>query len=212
MKLLTLVPSPNNVKVRVALGYKGLEYEEIPQDPANRNTVLEMSRQALTPVLEDDGVRMFDSGAILRYLHANFPGPALFPEDYEAMKKVENWEAFARYGVRDSLGAMFGMALGRTEVTEEAVAAANAALMAHTESLERKLQKSDWLVGDSMTAADITLASILIYNVLTDHAVTQASFFGPTFTKLFALDPETRSATHAWVRRVVAYDAWLANG
>lgn len=212
MKLLTLVPSPNNVKVRVALGYKGIDYQEVPQDPADRSALLEASGQALTPVLQHEGVTMFDSAAILRYLHANFPGPDLFPRDYELMKKVEQWEGFGRYGVKDSLGAMYGIIFGRVADSVEHVAAANAAFLEHTASIEKKLEQSEWLVGDSMTAADITLASLMIYCVMPDHPVIQASFFGPPFAEKFALDAQQRPAMQAWVRRVVAYDSWLADG
>lgn len=210
MQLLSLVPSPNNIKVRVALAYKGIPFEEIPQDPADRGALLEASGQALTPVLKHEGVAMFDSSAILRYLHANFPGPALFPRDYEAMKKVENWEAFGRYGVKDSLGAMFAMTFGSLEASAENIAAAKATLLAHSESIERKLEKSAWLVGDAMTAADITLASLMVYNVLHDHPVVQASFFGPSFAERFAFEAEQRPALQAWVKRVASYDPWLS--
>ena len=212
MQLLTLVPSPNNIKVRVALAFKGIPFEELPQDPADRGAMLESSGQALTPVLKHEGVVMFDSAAILRYLHANFPGPALFPRDYDAMKKVENWEAFGRYGVKDSLGAMFAMTFGNLEATAENIAAAKNAFLEHTESVERKLQQNAWLVGDAMTAADITLASLMVYNVLHDHPVVQGSFFGPSFAERFALETDQRPALQAWVKRVVSLDPWLSEG
>ncbi|MFK5956696.1 MAG: glutathione S-transferase family protein [Planctomycetota bacterium] len=212
IKLLTLVPSPNNVKVRVALGYMGIPYEELPQNPEDRSACLAASNQTLTPVLQDEdkGVSMFDSGAILRYLHANYPGPGLFPQDYEWMKKVEKWETFGRYGVSDSLGAVFMIALGRMEATKENVAAAREKLIEHMQVLEKPLQKRDWLVGDTLTAADITLASLLIYCVMYEHPVIQASFFGPVIAKHFTIAADVCPNTQAWVRRVAAYDAWLA--
>ena len=212
LKLLTLVSSPNNVKVRVALGYKGIPYEEIPQDPENRSACLDISGQALTPVMQDKGVSLFDSAAILRFLHANSPGPDLFPQDSEEMKRVERWEAFGRFGVKDSLGAIFMMALGRMEITTGNVLSARKELVEHMEALEATLVKRDWLVGSALSAADITLASLLIYCVMGDHPVLKASFFGPTIAEYFAVDAEICPKTQAWVRRVAAYDSWLSNG
>ncbi|MDA0667574.1 MAG: glutathione S-transferase family protein [Planctomycetota bacterium] len=211
LKLLTIVPSPNNVKVRIALGYKGIPYQEIPQDPADRSACLDLSGQALTPVMEDKGVSLFDSAAILRFLHSNYPGPDLFPHDYEEMKKVERWEAFGRFGVKDSLGAIFMMALGRAEITPGNVLAARKELIAHVETLEETLVKRDWLVGSAMSAADITLASLLIYSVMGEHPALKASLFGPIMCKYFLLDAEICPKTQAWVRRVAAYDSWLAD-
>lgn len=211
LKLLTLVPSPNNVKVRIALGYKGIPYEEIPQDPEDRSACLEMSGQALTPIMQDKGVSLFDSAAILRFLHSNYPGPDLFPQDAEEMKKVERWEAFGRFGVKDSLGAIFAMALGRQEITTGGVLSARKELNDHMEALEETLVKRDWLVGSAMSVADITLASLLIYSVMGEHPVLKASFFGPIMAEHFLVDPKTCPKTQAWVRRVAAYDSWLAD-
>ena len=75
-----LAPSPNNVKVRLALRYKDIPFDTIPVQAAERSPVLEVSGQVNTPVIEDRGIVLNDSEAILQYLDANYPDrPRLFP-------------------------------------------------------------------------------------------------------------------------------------
>lgn len=73
MKLWELAPSPNNTKVRMALRYKGIPFEVAPVEPSDRAPVLAASGQEATPVIEDRGIVMPESEAILHYLDANYP-------------------------------------------------------------------------------------------------------------------------------------------
>jgi hypothetical protein len=80
--LYDLGPSPNSMKVRVTLGYKGLPYRKIAVNSGNRAPVIKVSRQPLTPVLLHGGRAVYDSAGILRYLDANFPqAPSIFSMD-----------------------------------------------------------------------------------------------------------------------------------
>ena len=210
LRLLSLPPSPNNAKVRVAMGYKGLDYEDLPQDPQDRSTLVAQSGQPLTPVLVHGEVTLFDSAAILRYLDANFPGPKLYATEVDTMKKIENWELFARFGVKDSFGPMYAMTFGRQEQTAAAIEAAVAALERDLASAEDTLAKRDWLVGDHMTAADVTLGSLLMYQVGLDHPVFEALPVLEFIRGNFSLDAARFPHIHDWVRRVLAYDRWMA--
>jgi glutathione S-transferase len=72
--------STNVERVTLALAHKGLgaEVESVTISYADRAPVLEVSGQPLVPVLEDDGLVVFDSLAILRHLEARWPEPPLF--------------------------------------------------------------------------------------------------------------------------------------
>jgi glutathione S-transferase len=72
-----LAPSPNSIKVRLALRAKELEFEVVPVDPRDRSAVVAVSGQELTPVIEDKGIVLNDSEAILHYLDANYRGESL---------------------------------------------------------------------------------------------------------------------------------------
>lgn len=210
LQLLSLPPSPNNSKVRVALGYKELPYEELPQSPEDRALLLEKSGQPLTPVLLHGATVLFDSAAILRYLDANLPGPRLFPSEMETLKKVETWESFGRYGARDSLGPLYGMAFGRLERTPDVIQSTQEMVRRDFASVEDTLRKRDWLVGEQITAADVSIATLLIYQVGLVHPAFEAMPFLGFIGEHFELDATEFAQTRAWVRRVAAYDRWLA--
>src|SRR5205085_11287493 len=95
IQLWDLGPSPNSKKVRLALGYKGVTYEKVSVDPMDRQKVVDLSGQPLTPVLVHGKTVVFDSSAILRYIEANVKRePRLFSSDYDTMKRIEKWEAY----------------------------------------------------------------------------------------------------------------------
>ena len=95
--LYEITGSSNSVKVRIALGYKGLEYDRQVVDPGDRSSVVSVSRQPRLPVLQHGETVIFDSGAILRYLEANFPETApIFSEDRATLGEIEEWELLGR--------------------------------------------------------------------------------------------------------------------
>ena len=96
----------NNMKVRVALGFKGIDYEFRSIEPRDRADLVRVSGQNLTPVLVHGGCVLFDSAAILRYLDANFPGtPKLFGDSHRQQWEIEDWELFARTELAATINA-----------------------------------------------------------------------------------------------------------
>jgi len=81
MKLIQIPFSHNCVKVRVALGLKGLAYETLDIAPMDRASVVAASGQGLVPVLLDGPRAIADSTAILLYLEDRHPDPPLVPRD-----------------------------------------------------------------------------------------------------------------------------------
>lgn len=74
--------------VRLTLAEKGLDYrlEEVDLfgDPEARAAHRALHPFEKMPVLEHGGFRLYETGAILRYLDAVFPEPALQPDDPQA--------------------------------------------------------------------------------------------------------------------------------
>lgn len=87
-----MAPSPNNIKVRLALRAKGIPFEAVPVDPRDRSRVREVSGQDLTPVVADKGIVLNDSEAILNFLDANYDGPRLMPADREGRYACDAWK------------------------------------------------------------------------------------------------------------------------
>lgn len=106
--LYQLAPSFNSRKVRYALGFKGVDYTTVEIGDSNSQQVIDVSGQPLTPVLQHGEAVMFDSGAIVRYIDANIPGPRLFSPNVEEMKAIENWETRAKKEILTPYMKMIG--------------------------------------------------------------------------------------------------------
>ena len=210
LRLFHLGPSPNCIKARVALGFKGVPYEAVAVDPQDRAPVVEATGQPLTPALTHGGVKLFDSGAILRYVDANFAGPPLFAADRDTMRAIEDWEMHGRAGMRASLGAAYTMAFGGIESTQENIAKIREEVHAAAATFEGRLveTESDWLVDDRLTAADVTCASIWCYFAGLQHPALRSGPFGGFIGEHFGLGADFPRMV-AWVERTAAFDAWL---
>jgi glutathione S-transferase len=165
------LPSPNNTKIQIALAYKQIPYEIdaiAGNDPETIAKLVKLSGQPLTPILKHNDTVLYDSGAILRYIDANFDGPRLFSADRDEMKAIEGWEAFQKTEVMAAMRPAFEVFFGGISgaQADACIERANAAINKVTAQVEERLASqaaagSDWLVGDTMTAADICVASVL---------------------------------------------------
>lgn len=79
-------------RVRLALGLKGLAYEQVPHDLRTGAQATPdyraLNPQALLPTLEADGLVLTQSPAILEWLDERFPDPPLLPADPDARAVV----------------------------------------------------------------------------------------------------------------------------
>ena len=208
LKLYELTGSPNNVKVRIALGYKGLSYEReainLDQFPGDRSKLIAISRQPRTPVLEHGKTVIFDSRGILRYLDANFPDtPTLFSTDYAAFGEIEDWEQWARTTLGGPVGLVFNQAFSPSP---DAAVCSQASGMFNdvTAKIEDQLSATPFLMGDNLTAADLACGPVINLAMLPEAAAATnpiAAFFHSNF-KL----GDGREKTRDWVTRLMAYD------
>jgi len=204
LKLYDLAPSPNNIKAHIALTYKGIPHERIPVDFQDRSEVIKVSGQPLTPVLVHGDRAIFDSAAILRYLDANFrETPRLFSEDSKAMHEIEGWEHFGRGELMEPTGIAFGQAFA-PEKDEEKLQKASQLLHELTGRIEKWLESAEWLVGEAMTAADVTVAPVVSLGMLSGDAA-KASNIHEFFSANLGLG-DGRDRTRAWAERVMAYN------
>jgi len=154
--------SGNCYKVRLLLAHLGVAYERREVDVAdrsNRPALLGGLNPALrVPTLVfEDGRSLGESGAILWYFGE---GTRFVPDDPYERAQVLQWMFFEQYDHEPAIAVVrFWLAYsGRpaeefAERLDERRAAGYRALGA----LERHLDGRSWLVGDSMTLADIAL-------------------------------------------------------
>jgi glutathione S-transferase len=81
MRVYRIPLSTNVERVALGLGYKGLEVAWIDVPADDRSEVVRVSGQELVPVLDDDGLILPDSVAILRYVEERHPEPTLWPRE-----------------------------------------------------------------------------------------------------------------------------------
>ena len=179
------------LKVRMVLQAKGLSYRTVEVTPGvGQVAVFRLSGQRQVPVLVDGDTVLADSTAIAFHLEEREADPALLPADARQAAQVrllEDWADTTLAGavrvalaqaaaldpqlrvallpddlpdpVRTVMGAIPGGWV--SNVTELVNQNERAELLASLEQLATAVQASPWLVGDSMTLADIAVAAQL---------------------------------------------------
>ena len=158
MKLYWLPPSSNTYKVRILLALLDLQYERVTLDGKRQEhkqaEFRKLNPRGEVPVLEDDGLVIWDSAAILVYLARRYGGEQWLPGDAGEMAQVMQWLALAGNEIQYGLQyARRGVLQGRwtAGTLEQGQAIARVAL----EVLEGRLARHDWLALDRLTIADI---------------------------------------------------------
>ena len=181
----------NNMKVRVTLGFKEIPYEFKPIDPADRSEIVRLSGQHLTPVMVHGDRVLFDSAAILRYLEANFPDrPPLFGSTRDEQWAIEDLELFARTALAGPMMELVHHRVSGGRVDDALQARCARAFKEAAETLIDRLAEREWLVGDRMSAADVTAAAVI-------YRTGQSELFGL---------PAGVKSIRGWVDRVMAFD------
>ena len=157
MRLYDYAASANCLKVRLALGLLALDYERVPVDIfADRGPLGQLNPAVRTPVLKlDSGDAIAESNAILLYLA---DGTELLPGDRLDRARVHQWLFFEQNLLEPSVGSarfwhLTGRDRARPEVYERFLEVGASAL----EALARGLDDRDFIVGDRLTVADLSL-------------------------------------------------------
>ncbi|MBM85859.1 MAG: hypothetical protein CMM47_07545 [Rhodospirillaceae bacterium] len=92
-------PRSNFVRtVRMVALEKGLTYEHVPEAP-HSDMVKALHPLGLIPAMRHDGLELFESAAIVRYIDMVFEGPKLIPEDPKVAAVVNQWCSFVQTSV-----------------------------------------------------------------------------------------------------------------
>ena len=165
MRLYEHPESGNSHKVRLLMSFLDLDYEsvhvELLTDEQHQEPFLAVNPRGEVPVLDDDGLILRDSMAILTYVASRYGDGRWLPADPAGTAKVVEWLAFAaswvQYGVFSARAIVaFGITANGIPIdfegnVEEATIRGNKSL----EILEQQLSDQDWLCGTSPTIADI---------------------------------------------------------
>lgn len=161
--------SPYVRKVLAYAGEKGIELELRPTGAAPgqpSEEFLEASPLRKMPAFRDGQFTLPDSSAIICYLEARFPDPALIPNEAALRGKVIWFEEFADTSLTACGGKMFYNRIvaprffGRAGDEEVARVAERDEMPPLLDYLETVVPKpGEFLVGEQLTLADIAIAS-----------------------------------------------------
>ncbi len=154
--------SPFAWRVMLTLEVKRLPYEskllEFSKEDHKSPGYLKLNPRGKVPALKDGDFALYESLAIMAYLDRKYPDPPIFgrtPQEtgliWRAISETESYLVPA--GNKLILPIFFGKGLEKTDEIQTAAAAVRDEL----KRIETALAGSVWLIGPSISAADIAL-------------------------------------------------------
>jgi glutathione S-transferase len=154
--------SPFAWRVLLALEYKQLPYVshllQFSKQEQKSPQLLALNPRGRVPVLKDGDYVCFESLAILYYLDLKYPQPPLFgrtPEEAGTiMRVICEYQAYIEPHVSCIARAVFD---GDVDLGSDEITAAMHAVASEARTIEGRLSKSDWIVGESCSAVDLVI-------------------------------------------------------
>jgi glutathione S-transferase len=150
--------SGNCHKVRLLLSLLALPYQTQPVDlrggEQRSPDYLQRNPFAQVPVLDDDGLIIRDSQAILVYLAKRYGGEQWWPDDAYQLAQITAWLSTAANEIANGPALLrvhhkFGRAIDTLKAQQTAEKVLGI--------IDRHLESRDWLDGDSVSIADIAV-------------------------------------------------------
>jgi glutathione S-transferase len=138
----------------------------IPQGIAGARSEAHLQRHPFgrIPVLEHGDFRLYETQAILRYLDAVLPGPALQPHEPRAAARMNqiagivDWYVFPYISVGITAERLMSQVFWKRPADEQNIAQALPRAWICIRELERLLGSSEFLTGDTLSIADLMVA------------------------------------------------------
>ena len=162
------------------VGELGLDYErhDIGHNFGGTDTdaFFQLNPNRAIPVLQDGtNPPLWETGAILRYLATRYADNAFWPKELLARTEVDRWAEWSKINVAMGFTVPIFWRLIRTpkeKVDYHAIRMAVAALEEKLGIADSRLKDQSYLVGESLTLADIQFGHILYryYDIQIDRA------------------------------------------
>ncbi|TVT99387.1 hypothetical protein EJB05_55275 [Eragrostis curvula] len=199
LRLLGTWSSPWVIRVKVALGLKGLSYEYVEEVLASKSDLLLKSNPVhkKVPVLIHGGRAVCESVVILQYVDevwAGASGTPILPSDPYDRATARFWATYVNDTFFPSWRALF------RSTTDEQRTEAFKNVVPVVETLERALRECSkgkaFFGGDAVGLVDVALGSHLVWISVVDEVVG-----------VRLLDKARFPALAAWAERFLAVDA-----
>ena len=169
IKLYGVPLSPFARKALLVLDYKELEYENIPTFPGDPSPEFRaISPLGKIPVLDHDGFTIPDTSVIARYLERIAPEKPIYPADAKLEAKALWLEEFADSKLVEACATLFRERLLNPKMfkkpADEAVIrnVLDNTMPECLRYLESQIPESGYLIGDSLSIADIAVTTCFI--------------------------------------------------
>ena len=171
--------SPYVRKIRVALAYKGIEYDNTQQVPFGAPPeFVEKSPLSRIPCWEEDDLILPDSSVIFAYLEHRYPDPPLLPAESGPRARALWFEEYADEHLMPTVaGGVFFQryvmpTIFKQETDENVVQHTLTVLMpAILDYLTGCLGDDEFMVGGAFSVADIALASPFVNLAIAGEAI-----------------------------------------
>lgn len=188
--------SPNSCRVWITLLEKGLEFELVEIKYADgeqfKPDFLAINPFHHIPVLVDDGFNIIESLAILDYLEAKYPTPAMLPQDALDLATVRMVQLVS---VNELLPAMFPLSpriLGLPGGDPEKIKQAQQKVAAVLKFFEHLLDDRPYFGSQNITLAEVVAGSVIPW-------LSRGGVLISDYPKM-----------SAWCNRLMARPAWQA--
>ena len=148
-------------RVRIACLEKGIEIDLVELDMAKGAhrgpDYLRLNPYGRVPTLEDDGLVLYESTAILEYLEATHPAPPLVPPDARGRALVAMHIKLGDIQLARQTGIIIfpKRFLPRERWDEAAMAQAKKEIERHLGIVEQQLAGKQWMVGDRYSLVEV---------------------------------------------------------
>jgi glutathione S-transferase len=197
MKLYMNPLSPNVRRVRLTAAVLGLELEEKKLDFAkgeHKNPeYLALNPNGAVPTLVYGDYVLTESRAIMQYLAAKKPESTLLPRDEAMRADVTRWQFWDAAHFSPQLGALAferllkGM-MGLGDPDGGKVQEALNGFRRFGAVLDKRLDGKQYMVGNALTLADLTIASSLMYAKQSEAPLAELPNVQAWFSRMCDLD------------------------
>jgi glutathione S-transferase len=166
----TLLGDPRSTYVRsarLAFEEKGICYRLEPHAPHD-DAVAAIHAFHRIPAYKQGALTFYETSAIMRYVDETFPGPKLVPDTPVERARMEQWVSAVSAYLYDAMVRRYVLqyvfprgADGKPDRT--VIDKALVEIEQQLGVLDKAYGERDYLVGDSLTLADILLAPIVFY-------------------------------------------------
>jgi glutathione S-transferase len=189
--------SPNVRRVRLTAAVLGIELEEklldFSKGEHKNPEYLALNPNGAVPTLVDGDFVLTESRSIMQYLASKKPESGLLPRDEAARADVTRWQFWdaahfspqmGTLGFEKLIKGMIGM--GEPDASKVQEALTNFRRFAAV--LNKRLEGRQYVVGDALTVADLTLASSLMYAKQVEAPLAEFPNLQAWFSRVSALE------------------------